>query len=670
MRAVPYLTLSTFVIAVGMAAGAPRVLDWGTLVVEPGSQVYPVWIVSLVVLLVGALFSAQDLFKLYRESRALAFLSRSRDPDKVRARLLYRGTATVGRIASVERMRDAAPVTAQHARELLRGSAAIQLSGIGTRTRFLASSLLLLAVIGTFVGMKSALPQLADSVGVGTATGQQAVLNSLNVQQALRLVGAAFGANFIALLGALLLSITSFGALADKRRIYSEMERLSEEVLYARLPVPADAQAIERVVLELKRSLNDVALVAGSIGDLKGSINRLHDTLTPAIENLQSSFSDRFQRSLIDSQAKITAEIGGLSREVHDFTMKLGEAAVLYQGFVQGVEGRDAKLGELAADFAQGNALRREADARLTTQLTDITLRLVQGAEQLSENGSAIREMAGQTAGIAQTTIDALTRASFEIGTAVATQANVVETTLANAAAGIEASAARHAELMQKTLETATAELRSAAARHADIARKGAEDVAAAADSVERAGAVLGRVGDQLEGAAGQLATNGVGSLTTASNAVSRSARQQAAAGTALAEGAAAVGAAGARATLQLEEAFTRTGEQTERLAALLTSATAVTESSVRAAEKASVTFTDTSATLDAAAARLGSATTALQVALEGMTPAATDQLRTAIEALAAEVRSMRPAPGPPTAQPPSGLAGGSGGSSWPRARR
>jgi hypothetical protein len=330
------------------------------------------WYIALFVLAIGVAISARDIRWISREWSAVSQLGSSLDRAKVIAK--WPESIVAGRIQAV----DAAGAEQRVLREFRqthRAQAAIRSGSVGTISRFLASALLVLAVMGTFAGMKTALPPLiqaitaaAGNLNLATATSPTAASGqnaSDGIGEALGHVADAFGANLAALFGSLLLGAAAFGAVLDKRALLAEIERVSEERLYPRLPADADATELQKAVNEMRLSVSEVANVAGGISQLTATIHDLRSALSDTLTELHTSFSDTVRQNSVELGTQLNTAVSGLTANLAGATKALELTALSYEGLLKGLEERDLGVQAAAGELARNAQGFKEISERL-----------------------------------------------------------------------------------------------------------------------------------------------------------------------------------------------------------------------------------------------------------------------------------------------------------------
>jgi ribosomal protein S13 len=377
----------------GLLGGAVLLLG-KILLPEGGGPVTAVWWFSIVILLIGIGTAVYDLWWLRREWKILYAMERQPRPLEYAENLdeQNRNTLIARRARFIESLRDEESRAPQDLRTHFRDEALVESARIGSTTRFLGSALLLLAVLGTFAGMKTALPRLIAAINDSTtlpATATGAGGQFLTIAPALAPVADAFGANFLALIGALVMGVIAFGATSERRQFLSVLDRVSEQQLYRLVPVGATASVLERAVQEMARSIQSVGIVGDRIQDLQLDIGKLQGALVDAIGGLQSSFTSSLQRQSINIQSQLMETVGKVAKSMHDVSVALENTANSHQGLVRGLEERDLGIQKASAEM-------RDTGSKVSAQVARASDALVRSGDQVAAISSTV-------AGIAET---------------------------------------------------------------------------------------------------------------------------------------------------------------------------------------------------------------------------------------------------------------------------
>src|SRR5688500_14633345 len=108
--------------------------------------------------------------------------------------------------------------------ENLKAIAVDRTARYGSFARYASSLLLLLAVLGTFAGVKTALPALIGSLGMTSDTST--LIGPLTA------VASAFGGNALALVGAIAIGLMAQGIGFGRRNLLERLELVSAEYIY------------------------------------------------------------------------------------------------------------------------------------------------------------------------------------------------------------------------------------------------------------------------------------------------------------------------------------------------------------------------------------------------------------------------------------------------------
>lgn len=385
VRLLPWRAALAAGLALTLGAATAASLGARLLPAADDAAVTLVWRVSVLVLLAGITWSLVELLGLAREYRWLAAMKRRSSIDRLLRGDALPRTLAVERGRRIARLRQAEAAVPADLRATLRAEAQAASAAIGSATRFFASLLLLLAVLGTFAGMKAALPRLTAAIRPDAAE-----VDPASIQQALAGIAAAFGANFLALLGAVILAVLAFGLAAERRHLLAALEHVSERYLYPLLPAGSDVSALQRAVQDMRLSVNAVELVGDGVRDLQSTIRSLEQTLVDAIGDLQSSFSASLQKQAVDIQNQLSASVTRVALGVMNVSEVLGQTAAAYESLLEGLTARDERIARA------GDALERIA-ASLPADLRGAAASTVQAAERAeaahAELGAASRRL-------------------------------------------------------------------------------------------------------------------------------------------------------------------------------------------------------------------------------------------------------------------------------------
>jgi hypothetical protein len=404
-------TTAWVMLVFGLGAFANAVVFmWSLLLPRGGTTVvWGVWGLSIVLFLIGTGFAIHDASWLTRQRRGFKVLK----PGTINGslptlkglvaslRLEADDTLLTERAQRVAEFVDRNGGAAEGLRASLRTRAAGKAAPVGAVSRFIGSMLLLLAVIGTFAGMKTALPALSEAVRfpgspaaspLTTATGE--AIDRANIRDALSGVADAFGANFLALIGAFSLAVMSFGATVDRRKLLVDLDRALDDDLLSVIASGTDANAFELLLGNLREGIHEIATVGEGLGDLRGAIANFQSTLGHAIESLETSLTGQFQQRLLSVHSDMARKVESVVVDVARISGAMAATSVAYEGLVQEIKQRDNELKTSAADI-KGEAINLvKRTAETAGQFDRAAVGVSEANAALARNLDALRTQA------------------------------------------------------------------------------------------------------------------------------------------------------------------------------------------------------------------------------------------------------------------------------------
>ena len=339
----------------------------------------------------------------------------------------------------------------------------LELTPLGAATRALAAVLLLLAVLGTFAGMRKAVPKLQRAVSsVATRSEDAREADLAQFGEALKDVGDSFGANFLALLGSVVLGVGAFGATRAKAGILSDLASVLDQCASNLPDQDIAGDDLAAAVREVQAVATAVAGTRGSIERLNTSLGGFQRDLAQALNNLGTNVSRTIEVRL---QEKLANALDEVTKQLGDVAKAVSATSLAYEGLFkdqakrfEGIEGIAASLTTSAASVSDsvqtaareskeslesfGKALERaEKDAghRIASEvegLSAATEKAAQGSKEALDNFGK-----------------ALQRAESEAGHMISNEVKG----LSEATAGF----AQQLEAVSKSVKEATAELSS-----------------------------------------------------------------------------------------------------------------------------------------------------------------------------------------------------------------
>jgi prefoldin subunit 5 len=323
---------------------------------------------SVLVTALGVVLTAKQIWQLGRERKTLRRLETA---DLVKALSLeasprrpgFAGSVVLrqGQLVSDAIVDDRVPPGDY--RGEWRRQAAERTAHYGAIQRFLASALLLLAVLGTFAGLKSALPHLSKAL-VGATTHETPVRGgtvnararsgtdgqaALGVTTALDLVANAFGSNFLALLGSLTLASFGYGLARDRRTLLAELDDVATRAWYPLIKPDAGLSTLERAVAEMKGSVAAVAKVGDTMETLNRRLDDFKNTLVDTMQQMVGDVRSSMQANATAADRRQDAQLAEMIRSLTLITRALERTTVGYEGLVKGLEERDLGVATAAS---------------------------------------------------------------------------------------------------------------------------------------------------------------------------------------------------------------------------------------------------------------------------------------------------------------------------------
>ncbi|HEX8213254.1 MAG TPA: hypothetical protein VF584_23970 [Longimicrobium sp.] len=343
----------------------------------------------------------------------------------------------------------------------LRGIAETRTARYGVFARYASSLLLLLAVLGTFAGVKTALPGLIDAV---SQTGG-AQPGGADIAAPLRAVADAFGGNALALVGAIAVGLMAQGLATGRRNLLERLELVSTEFLYGGLHGGGSVDPLTEAVRELRETASSVRDTGRAIEGLESGMNGLSESFYEAFERLNERLVELTAQQDEALHEKTGSELRELQRRVGDLAGTVEGVARAYHGIVDTVEERSRasehgielmRQSAVTLHEALGSLGGYQAGAERTAAGVQQTIAALRdGSEAVVARMEAVAEAVGR----AQPAIDTVEQVLQQVAERV--------TGVDERAA---ASWAQAAESVNGRLSAAAEALREAAARAAEPA--------------------------------------------------------------------------------------------------------------------------------------------------------------------------------------------------------
>lgn len=277
----------------------------------------------------------------------------------------------------------------------LRSIAVQRTARLGSFARYASSLLLLFAVLGTFAGVKTALPSLITAVSAGGNMQD-------SIAAPLRAVADAFGGNALALVGAVAVGLMAQGIGLGRQNLLERLETVSAEYIFDNRR-SGSADPLRAAVEALNETAQEIRSSSGAFLGIEGGLQALGTRFEAAFVSLDERLSDLVQQQ----REGLYDRTGQALEELYHRVSRLAEAvdanARVYAGLVD-------LVGERTAESRAAVQQMQEASGMLTRALDGI-IRLGDASQRSADTAeSATRLLADATQQVWQQT-EALARA-------------------------------------------------------------------------------------------------------------------------------------------------------------------------------------------------------------------------------------------------------------------
>jgi hypothetical protein len=302
----------------------------------------------------------------------------------------------VRRVHAARLLSDGTSVSAEE----LRIIAEKRTARLGSFPRYASSLLLLLAVLGTFAGVKTALPALIDAVTETGTPSAGATVGGATIAAPLRAVADAFGGNALALIGAIAVGLMAQGLAIGRRNLLERLELASAEYVYGREANTA-SDPLQAAVIALNRTADEIHSSTGSLLGIESGLEGLGSRFDAAFAALEGRLSDLLEHRESGIHDRTRHALDAVQTRLATMTEVLDANTRLYSGMIEQVGARaaesreaigelqiaSAKLGTALASIVQlGDASARSADAveGSSKQLAESTALVAQQVDALA----------------------------------------------------------------------------------------------------------------------------------------------------------------------------------------------------------------------------------------------------------------------------------------------
>ncbi|MDB4912400.1 MAG: hypothetical protein JWM95_44 [Gemmatimonadetes bacterium] len=219
----------------------------------------------------------------------------------------------------------------------LRAIAISRSSFIGSAARYVAGLLLLLTVLGTFIGVKEALPGLVQALrSAGTSEG----IDPSQMAAALDNVRSAFGSNLSALLGSIALGLAAFGLGTGRQMMLARLEQASGD-LYLEIRRSAGGSTLSAAITQLADASGKMIGVADTLDGFKDAIDDFSSASDQSLAGTRQMLT-----TLLDQQHGRLAErnreeVTRLERQMTETATAVQQATLEFTALVATLRNQD-----------------------------------------------------------------------------------------------------------------------------------------------------------------------------------------------------------------------------------------------------------------------------------------------------------------------------------------
>lgn len=227
----------------------------------------------------------------------------------------------------------------------------------GSFARYASSLLLLLAVLGTFAGVKTALPALINALGNTS--------NTASLIGPLTAVASAFGGNALALVGAIAIGLMAQGVGFGRRNLLERLELVSAEYLYEDATT-SSANPLQAAVTALRDTANQIHAATGRMTGIESGLRGLSSEFKTSFEVLSTTLADIADRQEEGLYERTSASLDALQHRVADLAKSVEATSLVHSQITAAVQGRAEESRHAIDQMKQTNArLGQSLDAFL-----------------------------------------------------------------------------------------------------------------------------------------------------------------------------------------------------------------------------------------------------------------------------------------------------------------
>jgi hypothetical protein len=263
----------------------------------------------------------------------------------------------------------------------------------GAVARYVSSLLLLLAVLGTFAGVKTALPPLIAAVGQSNGDTMSAL------QAPLEAVASAFGGNALALIGAIAVGLMAQGIAFGRRNLLERLELVSTEYIYSD-SVASSSDPMQAALEMFKVSSKDFKDAAGAISGLETGLEHLGNQFSSSFSDLGERLAEIAARNGDEMFDKTARNLSVLQSRVGELADAVYSNAQVYAGLAPSLQYRAEETRAALSEMEKTNrqlTTAMEVISAASQSATDMTKQASAALDHVQQASTRIAAASEQT---------------------------------------------------------------------------------------------------------------------------------------------------------------------------------------------------------------------------------------------------------------------------------
>ena len=284
----------------------------------------------------------------------------------------------------------------------------------GSAARYCSSLLLLLAVLGTFAGVKTALPALISALTT-SATNTSALVAPLTA------VAGAFGGNALALVGAIALGLIAQGFTTARRHLLERLDMVSSEHIY-RSDIQSETNPLQAAILALRDTAREMREATGRMSGIDSGLQGLDRAFRTSFDTLSDRLTDLAAQNESVLHNRTHGALEALRVQVSQLAQATDANARVYAGLAESVSSRTTESRKAIELMTVSNDQLRaamESFVRIADQATTSAQRMEQASDTVAEQSRHATVQIGASSAAVATAVTQLQPALDQMGTAV-----------------------------------------------------------------------------------------------------------------------------------------------------------------------------------------------------------------------------------------------------------